>query len=256
MTDQNIVTACLIIIGDEILSGRTQDSNLAYLAKWLNGQKIQLAAARVVPDIEDEIILAVNECRRKFTYVFTTGGIGPTHDDITAESIARAFSLPIEISADAADRLAARVGRENMTPARLRMARVPQGAVLIDNPVSAAPGFQIGNVFVMAGVPAVMQAMLDTLGGKLAGGSEMLSRTIHVYAGESLIADTLEAAQNDYAGLQIGSYPFYLKDKYGANLVLRARNLKLLEAATAGLKARLGEIGVEAIDGDVSAGGG
>lgn len=252
MSAPKIVTACLIIIGDEILSGRTQDANLNYLAKWLNAHEIQLAEARVVPDDEAVIVNTINECRKKYAYVFTTGGIGPTHDDITAASVAKAFGVALELNDEAADRLAARVGLENMTPARLRMAYVPSGSRLIDNPVSAAPGFQIENVFVMAGIPTVMQSMLDGLSRRLTGGSRILSRTIHVFAGESLIAETLEAVQNDHPGVQIGSYPFYHSAKYGANLVLRARDARIVEETTADLKARLQLIGIEAQDGDVA----
>lgn len=252
MSVPKIVTACLIIIGDEILSGRTQDANLNYLARWLNVHEIQLAEARVVPDNETMIADAINACRQKYDYVFTTGGIGPTHDDITAASVARAFGVALELNDDAADRLAARVGRENLTPTRLRMAHVPKGSILIDNPVSAAPGFQIENVFVMAGIPTVMQSMLDSLATRLTGGSRILSRTIHVFSGESLIAATLEAVQNDHPGVQIGSYPFYHSEKYGANLVLRARDARIVDETTADLKARLHRIGIKARDGDVA----
>ncbi len=250
MASSKIVTACLLIIGDEILSGRTQDANLAYIAKWLNGRKIQMAEVRVIPDDTDVIVSTLNDCRKKFDYIFTTGGIGPTHDDITAECVARAFNVPLDHNTDAEEALAALAGRANMTPARLRMARIPRGAALIKNPVSAAPGFQIENVFVMAGIPAVMRAMLDHLPVDLEGGSELLSRAIHVFSGESTLAATLSDVQGDHEGLQIGSYPFYDSKRYGANLVLRARDPEILDRAVQDLKVRLGKIDINSFDGE------
>ncbi|MGH6914997.1 MAG: competence/damage-inducible protein A, partial [Geminicoccales bacterium] len=174
------VTACLIIIGNEILSGRTVDANLPYVATALGSIGIRLAEARVVPDIEAEIADAVNACRGKHTYVFTTGGIGPTHDDITAASIAKAFGLPFGRNAEAERRLLAYYPPERVNPARMKMADAPEGAELIDNPVSVAPGFRVENVYVLPGVPKIMQAMLDSLLPKLEGGARVLSRAITV----------------------------------------------------------------------------
>ena len=192
MTDDKIVTACLVIIGNEILSGRTQDANLAYLAKGLNSVGIRLREVRVIPDVADTIVATVNELRAGFDYVFTTGGIGPTHDDITSETIARAFGVRWVLDPEAKRRLAAGYkDPSELNEARLRMAHVPEGAVLIDNPVSRAPGFQIGNVFVLAGVPRVMQAMFDGIKHRLKGGAPVLSRSVVCALPEGILAEGL-----------------------------------------------------------------
>ncbi|RMF10832.1 MAG: competence/damage-inducible protein A [Alphaproteobacteria bacterium] len=249
-TDERVYRACLIIIGDEILSGRTRDRNLAYIAEWLNDEGIELKEARVIPDDRDVIVRTVNECRAAFEYVFTTGGIGPTHDDITAESIASAFGVALEYNAEAHAALAARVGEDNMTEGRRRMTRVPAGGEIIRNPVSAAPGFRLDNVYVLAGIPDVVEAMLGSLKGKLAGGRKMLSRSMHAYAGESVIAHIVDAVQAAHANVSIGSYPFYYRDRYGANLVLRARDRDLLAAVYEELRRKLVSEGIEVGDGD------
>ena len=247
---ERLYRACLIIIGDEILSGRTKDRNLAFLAEWLNEEGIELKEVRVIPDDTAVIIETVNSCRAAFDYVFTTGGIGPTHDDITAESVARAFGVPLEFHPEAVRAMADRVGEENMTEGRRRMTRVPAGGEIIRNPISVAPGFRVENVFVMAGIPEVMQAMLGTLKGTLKGGRKMLSRTMHAFAGESVIAQTLTDVQDANPDLSIGSYPFYYRDSYGANLVLRGRDRDLLARAYEELRSRLVDEGITVGDGD------
>ena len=250
VSSERTFNACLIIIGDEILSGRTKDRNLAFLAEWLNEEGIELKEARVIPDDEDVIVRTVNECRAVFDYVFTTGGIGPTHDDITADCISKAFKVDLEHHPDAVRAMTERVGADGMTEGRMRMTRVPAGGEIIRNPVSVAPGFRIGNVHVLAGIPDVMQAMLGTLKGEIRGGRKMLSRTMHAFAGESVIARTLDEVQAAHDDLSIGSYPFYYEESYGANLVLRARDADLLARVYEELRARLVEDGIRVGDGD------
>ena len=230
------VSASLVIIGDEILSGRTQDKNLAYLAHWLNEVGIQLAEVRVVPDIEAEIAAAVNALRARYDYVFTTGGIGPTHDDITADSIAAAFGVPVEVHAEAYARMEAYYGPGKFTPARQRMARVPKGGTLIDNPVSIAPGFNVDNVYVMAGVPAVMQAMLESVRPMLRAGRKIWTSTLTVHAPESQIAGELGSIQDAHEGTSIGSYPFYHTGKPGAQIVVRSADQAAIDAAMADVR--------------------
>lgn len=230
--------ACLIIIGNEILSGRTQDTNLAWLARTLNECGIQLRQAYVIPDVEDTIVATVNECRARFTYVFTTGGIGPTHDDITSASIARAFGVPLERHADAQAILEKHYG-EKLNAARLKMADIPKGASLIANPVSAAPGFCLGNVYVLAGVPAIMQAMFEGLRHTLSGGMKTLSKTVSAYVTEGVIAQELSAAQNRHRDVEIGSYPFIRQQQLGVSLVCRSTDVDKLNAAYGEVKAIL-----------------
>jgi molybdenum cofactor synthesis domain-containing protein len=225
------VRAALLIIGDEILSGRTQDKNTSYIASWLNEAGIQLSEVRVVPDVEEEIVHAVNRLRAKYDYLFTTGGIGPTHDDITAEAVAAAFGVPVHKHPEAYARLLAYYSEDNFTEARQRMTRVPEGGELIDNPVSIAPGFKIENVFVMAGVPKVMQAMLEQLRHHLKGGSKVHSLTITINAPESIIADTLGEIESAIEGISIGSYPFYHEGNSGAQIVTRSVDEELLKQA-------------------------
>ncbi len=227
-----ISTAAALIIGNEILSGRTQDANLNVIAKKLMSIGIRFLEARVIPDVEDEIISAVNALRHRYTYVFTTGGIGPTHDDITALSIAKAFDLPLIEHPDARSRLLAYYTTANLNEARLRMARMPKGAALIDNPISAAPGFQIGNVYVLAGVPNIMQAMMDDVATKLCHGPTILSTTITTSVAESLIAEDLTNIANRYQALDIGSYPWFRSGQYGLSLVVRGIDAEAVKAAT------------------------
>lgn len=245
--------ACLIIIGDEILSGRTKDKNLAYLAEWLNEEGIELREVRVIPDEEDVIIRTVNDCRAAFDYLFTTGGIGPTHDDITADCVSRAFGVKLEHHPEAVAAMRDRVGESGMTEGRMRMTRVPVGGEMIRNPISAAPGFRIDNVFVLAGIPNVMQAMLGTLSGTLEGGRKMLSRTLHAFAGESVIARTVNEVHDAHDGVSVGSYPFYFDNSYGANLVLRGRDEAALAAAYEDLRSRLTDDGIRVGDGEALA---
>jgi len=251
--DTRIYTAALAIIGNEILSGRTQDANLAHLAKTLNNWGVEMREVRVVPDIEGEIVAAVNALRARYDYVFTTGGIGPTHDDITADSIAKAFGLPLIEHPEAIALLAAHYPPGELTPVRRRMARVPEGADLIENPISKAPGFRIGNVFVMAGVPAIMRAQLEGARGFIAGGRSVQSRTVSVLVGESRIAELLEAVQKRYPETDIGSYPFFRKAGFGTALVLRGRDPAVLDQATESLRQALVAAGVEPHEGEIPA---
>ena len=216
------VTGCLIIIGNEILSGRTQDTNLNYLAKAMNEVGVRMVEARVIPDIEKTIIDTVLECKNKFDYVFTTGGIGPTHDDITADCIALAFETELEMRPEVVELISKREAPPEVMESRLRMARIPVGATLIDNPSGGPPGFQIENVFVMAGVPMVMQAMVGTLDRtRIQGGDPVRSRSIGAYLAESQVAKALGEIQDQHPDVDLGSYPFYRKDGYGTNLVMR-----------------------------------
>lgn len=228
---EKIVKAALVIIGDEILSGRTQDANLGYLATWLNDRGIRLDEARVVPDDTDRIIEAVNACRKRFDYVFTTGGIGPTHDDITADAIARAFAVPLLYHPEAMKLLEGHYATGDFTAARKRMARIPKGGELIDNPVSIAPGFQIENVFVLAGVPLIMRAMLESLAHKLVGGAPVMSQSLTVPMPESALADDLDRIARACPKVQIGSYPYYREGRVGLNVVIRSTDPGLVKNA-------------------------
>ncbi|MFP6814769.1 MAG: molybdopterin-binding protein [Pseudomonadales bacterium] len=216
-----VVTACVLIIGNEILSGRTEDINLNHIALTLGAWGIRVREARVIPDIEDVVVAAVNETRSKYDYVFTTGGIGPTHDDITADCIARAFGVDLVISPEIASIIEQRPAPEEVMTARMRMARIPRGATLIDNLTGGPQGFRIDNVFVMAGIPRVMQAMLQSLEGKIRGGKVVRSRSVVAYLGESQIATDLGDIQARYPDIDLGSYPFLRADRYGTSLVMR-----------------------------------
>lgn len=218
----DVVEAALLIIGDEILSGRTKDANLAYLATWLNEIGIQLAEVRVVRDDQDQIADALNALRKAYSYVFTTGGIGPTHDDITIDSVAYALGVPVVTDPDA-DRLLRTYYREgDYTPARKRMARVPEGAELITNPVSIAPGVRIENIFILAGVPKIMQAMLEGVRPLLKGGRKIHSVAVTVKAPESRLAEGLGVIQDAYPTVSIGSYPYFKDGTGGAQIVARS----------------------------------
>ena len=229
MQTPDAVTACALIIGNEILSGRTPDANLNHLAITLGGWGIQLREARVIPDVEAEIVAAVNHCRRRFNYVFTTGGIGPTHDDITAACVAKAFAVPLVVSPEIAQRIRQRPAPPDVMEMRMLMARIPQGAVLVDNTTGGPPGFRVDNVIVMAGIPAVMRAMLASLEGKLDSGPVMQSRSVTAYLGESEIAKGLGKVQERYPDIDLGSYPFFRDGRYGANLVMRGADVGRLE---------------------------
>ncbi len=223
-----IYTACLIIIGNEILSGRTQDSNLSFLGEKLNEIGIRMEEARVVPDIPERIMHTVNEVRSSFDYVFTTGGIGPTHDDITSQCVANAFDVPLILHPDAHKAMLSFYGEEQLTEARLRMAHVPQGATLIENDISIAPGYQIENVFVLAGVPKIMQSMFSKLASGLTGGKPMISRTLTSHAKEGEIAKDLGDIQKKYPDVDIGSYPFMGRGGTGVRIVMRSTDEDLL----------------------------
>jgi len=232
------ITAAVLVIGDEILSGRTQDTNTGYIARFLGALGIDLCEARVVPDVEDEIVAAVNALRGRYDYVFTTGGIGPTHDDITADAIAKAFGVGIDHHPEAMALLAARYSRpEDFNDMRKRMARIPDGATLIANSVSAAPGFQIGNVFVMAGVPMIMRAMLEDVAPRLRRGKPVSSLTIEARLPEGRIAAALAQIQAQHETVAIGSYPFYRDDGYGVQLVVRGRDETAVQAAAEAIDA-------------------
>ena len=222
--------AALIIIGNEILSGRTQDQNLSYIANWLNKIGIQLSEVRVIRDETDIIVETINHLRSAFDYVFTTGGIGPTHDDITSMSIAKAFNVGLEINQQALSILKEYYKDSELTDARMKMTLMPKGAELVDNPVSRAPGFKIENVFVMAGIPVIMQGMLEGAKCYLNGGPVVLSRSIDVFTPESNVASELSMLQDKYPEVEIGSYPFSRENRFGTSLVMRSSNEnKLIE---------------------------
>jgi molybdenum cofactor synthesis domain-containing protein len=247
MAEPAIVTACVIIIGNEILSGRTHDANLPYLATALNEVGIRIMEARVVRDEERAIVDAVNTCRAAHDYVFTTGGIGPTHDDITAVCIAKAFGVSLRRDPVAVAALTSHYGSKGVNEARLKMADVPDGAELIENPMTSAPGFCIGNVFVLPGVPRILQAMVDRLKARLHGGAPVLSRTISAFTTESSIAEALSAVQDKHEAVEIGSYPFARSGRFGTSLVVRSTDRAALDAAAAGVLALLRAAGVEPI---------
>jgi molybdenum cofactor synthesis domain-containing protein len=234
MTDQaQSITAAVLVIGDEILSGRTQDLNVATIARFLAPFGIDLAEARFVRDVQGDIVAAVNALRTRYSYVFTTGGIGPTHDDITADAIGAAFGLAVEHQPEAMAMLAARYRPGEFNESRQRMARVPKGASLIKNPISVAPGFQIGNVFVLAGVPKIMAAMLEDIAPRLAQGVPVIVRSVTVRLVEGRIAAALAAIQKSHPAVSIGSYPFFADagGPAGTTLVIRGRDDFEVEAA-------------------------
>ena len=236
-------TACILIIGNEILSGRVQDENVTFLAKGLNEVGVRLKEVRVIPDDSDTIVGTVNEVRRVFDYVFTTGGIGPTHDDITAQCIAEAFAVKLILHPEAKRLLEGHYPPGAVNEARMRMAYVPDGAVLLPNPISRAPGFRVDNVFVMAGVPQIMQATFNELRHRLKGGAKMLSRSVSCSLGEGVLAKGLGELQARYDDLEIGSYPYFRRADFGVTLVIRGTDRPRLLAATEELKALIREVG-------------
>lgn len=240
----DIVTAAMLVIGDEILSGRTKDRNIGHIAEMMTAIGIDLKEVRVVPDEQDEIVAAVNALRAKYTYLFTTGGIGPTHDDITADAISAAFGVPCEYDPKAYAMLEASYASRNLefTEARKRMARMPRGAGHIDNPVSLAPGFNIGNVYVMAGVPQIFQAMLDNVVPTLKTGQKLISVTIECPFGEGVIGGPLGEIQKAHPDTIIGSYPKYLDGSFWTELVVRARSQDALDSARNAVEAMLAEL--------------
>jgi molybdenum cofactor synthesis domain-containing protein len=242
--DSGIVTAALLVIGDEILSGRTKDKNIGFIAEYLTNIGIDLKEVRVVPDEEPEIVTALNALRPRYTYVFTTGGIGPTHDDITADCVAKAFGVPIDHDPRAVKIMTERVAQTGgvMNEARMRMTRIPAGAALVLNKVSAAPGFWLGNVIVLAGVPGIMQAMLDGVAPRLKTGVRMLSETVRADAREGDVGTELGAVAKAHPDVMIGSYPFIDDRGPNTNIVVRAREPAKLAAAKAAVEAMLARV--------------
>lgn len=245
-------TAGLAVIGDEILSGRTQDKNIAQVASWLNAQGIRLAEVRVVPDVEDRIIDAVNALHGAYDYCFTTGGIGPTHDDITVDAIAKALKVPVVVH-PAARAILERyyADKGGLNEGRLRMARVPEGAELIENKMSGAPGIRVGNLFLMAGVPHITAGMLDALSGTLEGGRPLVSVTVGAFAPESEVADILRKAEQAAEGISIGSYPFFKEGRVGSNFVVRSEDEARARAVADELAGKLADIGYAPVPGGI-----
>lgn len=250
---EKIWTAALVVIGDEILSGRTQDKNVAQLATWLNDQGIRLSEVRIVPDDQERIVETVNALRGPHDYLFTTGGIGPTHDDITIDAIAAAFDVPVVIHPQARaileDYYRGRPG--GLNEARLRMARVPRGGELIPNPSSGAPGVRLGNVYILAGVPHIAASMLEALTGTLEGGRPIVSVTVGARAAESEVADLLRETESAHPGVAIGSYPFFKDGRYGANFVIRSEDGELARSTSEDLASRLRDAGYEPVEGGI-----
>jgi molybdenum cofactor synthesis domain-containing protein len=247
MADAERVTAAVMIIGDEILSGRTQDTNLRDIARYLAAFGVDLAEARIVPDDETEIVETLNHLRARYDYVITTGGIGPTHDDITADCVALAFGVSLYEHPDIIAMMASRWGGE-LNAARRRMARVPEGGSLVKNPVQGPPGFQIGNVFVLAGVPQIMRGMLEDVGPRLRTGKVVIARTVRVEGtGEGVIAAPLESLAKAHPALSLGSYPFFGPEGYGSNLVVRGRDEAEVESTVDELIAALEYVGAKSV---------
>jgi molybdenum cofactor synthesis domain-containing protein len=244
MTDNSpqTVSAAILVIGDEILSGRTKDKNIGYIAEYLTNIGVDVREVRVVPDIEVEIVTALDALRHRYTYVFTTGGIGPTHDDITADCVAKAFGVLIDVDPRARALLLTRIAEKDLNEARLRMARIPAGADLILNKVSAAPGFRIGNVHVMAGVPSIMQAMLDEVAPTLKTGVKMLSETVRADLREGDIGTPLGEIAKAHSDTIIGSYPFQEDGRPNTNIVVRSRDAQKLTAAKAAVEDMLARV--------------
>jgi molybdenum cofactor synthesis domain-containing protein len=237
------VTAALLVIGDEILTGRTKDKNIGYIAEYLTGIGIELREVRVVPDVEAEIVAAVNALRERYTYLFTTGGIGPTHDDITADSVAKAFGVPIDKDPRAVALLLERYKPEDLNEARLRMARIPAGAELVENPISKAPGFRLGNVIVMAGVPSIMQAMLDVVAPSLSTGARMVIEAVEADGiAEGLYAEGLAHIASLHPAVSIGSYPSFTSSGFRNQIVVRGKDPAAVAAAVGEVKRLLGRL--------------
>ena len=252
MIESRIWTAALIVIGDEILSGRTQDKNIAQVASWLGVQGIRLREVRVVPDVMEAIVEAVNTLRARNDYLFTTGGIGPTHDDITVDAIAQALGVGVEVHPKARAVLESYyTTRGGLTEARLRMARVPAGADLIENRMSGAPGIKHGNIFIMAGVPAITAGMLDALTGTLEGGLPLLSGTVGAWVGETEVAALLQQTERDHEGVSIGSYPFFREGKVGANFVVRSTEAATIDQCLDRIAEGIRALGREAVAGGI-----
>ena len=248
MAEQGIVTACIVVIGNEILSGRTQDKNVNYLAKGLEALGVRLREVRMIPDDRATIVATVNECRAAFDYVITTGGIGPTHDDITSECVAEAFGVGMYRDPGVVELIRSYLRSGEMNEARMRMATFPEGAELVSNPVSAAPGYRKENVFVLAGVPQIMQAMFDGMKHHLAGGQRMRARAVHVHLPEGAIAEALGALQDRYPDVDIGSYPAMRQRRFGVSVVLRGTDEAALDRALDEVRDALTALGGEPTD--------
>ena len=250
MTNKKEIIAGIIIIGNEILSGRTKDLNTSTLSKWLNSIGIKVVEARSIPDIENIIINTTNELRKKFDYVFTTGGIGPTHDDITSESVSKAFGIKYEIHKEAYKILEKYYGKDDFNEGRQRMSWMPSNANLILNPASGAPGFYVENVFCLPGVPSILESMLPNLNNKLVGGEPILSKTISVITLESEIAKPLKETQQKNNDVDIGSYPFFRKGKIGVSIVLRSRDQSKIDECNSQILELIKEKKIEIVDRD------
>jgi molybdenum cofactor synthesis domain-containing protein len=256
MAELSSPTACVLVVGNEVLSGRTQDANIQFLARRLGEIGIPLREVRVIPDVAETIITTVNEVRARFDHVFTTGGIGPTHDDITSECIAAAFGVPWEPHAEAWDRMASHYaktsgGLAEFNPARQRMATMPRGAILIDNDISIAPGFTLGNVHVMAGVPRIMRAMFEALAPRLQGGPPIVSVSVHAPGlPEGKIAEGLAAIQAQFSGIDLGSYPYYRPDGNGVAIVAKGTDPRTAAAAVAEVTALMRNLGGDPVQGE------
>ena len=250
MTNKKEIIAGIIIIGNEILSGRTKDLNTSTLAKWLNSIGIKVVEARSIPDVENIIINTTNELRKKFDYVFTTGGIGPTHDDITSESVSKAFGIKYEIHKEAYKILEKYYGKDDFNEGRQRMSWMPSNANLILNPASGAPGFYVENVFCLPGVPSILESMLPNLNNKLVGGEPILSKTISVITLESEIAKPLKETQQKNNDVDIGSYPFFRKGKIGVSIVLRSRDQSKIDECNSQILDLIKEKKIEIVERD------
>ena len=240
---KSLSSACILVIGDEVLSGRTEDKNINFIAKRCDNIGVSVNEVRIIPDDKETIKNTVLECYKKFDYIFTTGGIGPTHDDITTECIASAFNLDVEINPEALRRLKNHYKKSNveLNDARIKMAKIPKGAKLIDNPVSSAPGFIVENIYVLPGVPKILQAMFKNLEDEIKGITNMVSKNIIVYSPEGEIADFLESIQNEFADISIGSYPYFRPPDVGTNIVLRSIDKNLINEATIAICRKLKE---------------
>ncbi|MCB1741333.1 MAG: competence/damage-inducible protein A [Gammaproteobacteria bacterium] len=237
-------SAAAIIIGNEVLSGRVQDENLNYLATRLKTRGIRLLEARVIPDLREMIVETVNELRARHDYVFTTGGIGPTHDDITPESVAAAFGVPVSRNEEATRLLRSFYG-DSLNESSLRMAMIPTGATLVGNPVSGVPGFKLENVYVLAGVPRIVRAMFESLESDLVGGRPVRSRTVTAFVQESVVADGLARIEQEHPGVEIGSYPFVRQQRFGCALVVRSTEPSLIDAASQAVADLVRQVGGE-----------
>tara|TARA_B100000029_G_scaffold473253_1_gene514467 strand:- start:177 stop:929 length:753 start_codon:yes stop_codon:yes gene_type:complete len=250
MNNKKEVNASILIIGNEILSGRTKDLNTSTISSWLNGIGIRVLEVRVVPDVEEKIISSLNELKKKYSYVFTSGGIGPTHDDITAETVSKCFDLKYKIHREAYKILEKYYGKENFNEGRQKMAWMPSNATLILNPASGAPGFNVENIFCLPGVPSILQSMLPELKNKLVGGNPILSKTISIKTIESEIAKSLKDVQNNNKDVDIGSYPFFRKGKVGVSIVMRSENQSKIDICSSQILSFIKEKKIKIVERD------